>query len=298
MLVTLVGVLATAFIPLFDFHQFGEPGRLERDGGMAYTLVLGLTIVSVAAGGTVARAVRDGTAAAALSRPVDRSLFLAAKFAGVLAVAALFWTAMTAATLLAESAAERPSDGAGRAGYVADRLAAALALALPPLGLAAAAVLNLRRRARFGLAAFHAIWISLLLALAVFSLRAATSATDRLGPNLRVLPAALLVLACLAVFAAIAVALATRLQSGPALAGCFVILLLGLGAERAAATPGPWRIPALLLPNVQHFWRCDALANGGHVPTVEVVLALLYAAVWCGLALAAAAASFRRRDIG
>jgi hypothetical protein len=110
-----------------------------------------------------------------------------------------------------------------------------------------------------------------------------------------------LVLLALAVFAALATALATRLQTGPALAVCVLVLLLGLAGDTVAAgAPGRiWRwLAAGAVPNVQHFWLCDALAHGGRIGWSYVAQAGAYALGCCVLYLGLGCLSFRERDLG
>lgn len=299
LLLTISGVVATSLVPVLQFHDFGEPGRLERDGGMAYQLVLGLVLAASAASAALHAEISRGTAAAALSKPVPRPLFVVAKFVGVLALVALFWFCLLCSTLLAERAASRFMllDGYGR--HVSDRLASLLALLATPVALAAAGLLHNRRRARFGVAAFTAL--VLLLAGSVLALgfweRDGSWAPYHLRMDLRMIPASLLVLAALAVFAAIATGLATRLKPGPTLVTCVAVLILGLGADALAAAPAPWPLLAALVPNLQHFWLSDALGRGGRIPVAYLPPALAYAAAWCSVALALGGLAFRDRDL-
>ena len=55
LLIAFAGVVATALIPLLQFHQFGEAGRLARDGALAYQLTLGLALAVVAASSAIRR---------------------------------------------------------------------------------------------------------------------------------------------------------------------------------------------------------------------------------------------------
>lgn len=301
LLLLLAGTLATGLIPVFQFHRFGEAGRLARDGGLAYTLVLGLVLAASVAGSAIARECDSGTAAALLSKPVARGPFVLAKFGGVLAVVTLFWLAMSAATLLAERVAELTTTGGFENADPSARLTGQMLLLAPPAALALAGWRNYRCRRRFGVTAFHAIWIGLLLACAISEGQAAWLA--RATPyhpalNWRVLPAALLVLAALAVFAALATALATRLDPAPTLIACLAMLLLGIAADQLAASRSLRHLPLWLIPNLQHFWRADDLAAGGRLATSHVLAVLLYAATWCSFALCCATALFRRRDVG
>ena len=86
----LSGFAVTHLAPAFHYHQFGESGRLARECGFSALLVFGLVFATGAAIRTIGRELESGTAAAALALAVPRTLFLAARLAGVLATLILF----------------------------------------------------------------------------------------------------------------------------------------------------------------------------------------------------------------
>lgn len=301
LLLTLSGVVATALIPLMQFHQFGEPGRLARDGALAYQLTLGLALAVVTASAAIRHEIAAGTASAALSKPLSRDAFVIGKFLGVARMLLHFWYALLAAMLIAERVAFRiPAEAREPVGATDTRAQAFLLLAVP-VALAVAALLDNRRRARFCLAALRG-----LLALLTLGLLAAF-AFDRLGAwspsvanlDLRLVPVSLLIFAALMLFAALATALSTRLGSGATLIASGLLLALGLAVDPLLAPAHPLlvRLAARLLPNVQSFWLCDALAGGGTVPLSYVVGACAYAAAWSLAMLALGVLAFRKCDI-
>ena len=302
LLLTLGGIVGTALIPLFQFHQFGEPGRLARDGALAYQLVLGLILAVVAAGSSLQREIDGGTASAALSKPLARDRFVVGKFLGVGLAVAHFWYSLLAAMLLAGRVEERLVTRAGEMGYLADTHAQAFLLLVVPAALGLAAILNHARRIRFCLATFHALLVFLTLGLL------AAGGLDRAGEwnpaaanlDLRVVPVSLLILGALVIFTALATALATRLKAGATLVVCLLVLGLGLSVDAllAPGVPPYVALPARLLPNIQSFWLCDALADGGTLPGGYLAAALLYAGVWSVALLSLGVLAFRGRDIG
>ncbi|NLF23248.1 MAG: hypothetical protein GX590_08800 [Lentisphaerae bacterium] len=301
LLLTVGGVFATALIPLLQFHQFGEPGRLARDGALAYQLTLGLVMAVVATSSAIHAELANGTASAALSKPLARGAFLVGKFAGVLRMLFLFWACMLAALLLAERVAYRTGLVDGVPVDTADPRAQAWLLLAPPLALAGAGLLHFLLRLRFCLSA-----IRLLAGLLAAGVTAACL-FDRAGlwhPSwsnlaLRVVPVSLPILGALTVFAALATALATRLRAGLAMIVCLLVLLLGLSADTllSPALPPLVRLPARLIPNIQSFWLCDALADGGTIGAGYLAALLLYASTATAAALAAGIIAFRNRDI-
>ena len=65
-LIMLSAVMTTLLVPVFQFHRFGEDGRLARDSGLSCLLVFGLVLAAGTAGRTVSGEIARGTAAAAL----------------------------------------------------------------------------------------------------------------------------------------------------------------------------------------------------------------------------------------
>jgi hypothetical protein len=299
LLLTLSGVAATALIPLLQLHQFGEAGQLARDGGLAYQLTLGLVLAAGAASAALYGEIAAGTAAAALSKPVSRELFLLGKFWGVARLVSHFWFCLLAATLLAERVAERYNAAHER---VADSRAQTALLAAVALSLLLGGVLHRQRRARFGVAAFRSLagLLTACLAAALCIDREGRWAPSLTGVDWRIVPASLLVLAALLVFTAIATALAARLKPGPTLFVCLLLLALGLASDTllAPAQPALWRLPAHLVPNIQSFWMADALTHGGRIPLTYLARAAAYAAACCAAALGLGMLGLRHRNIG
>jgi ABC-type transport system involved in multi-copper enzyme maturation permease subunit len=304
LLLLLTCTLLTGLTPVFQFHSLGEEGRLARDSGLAFMLVFGLVLAATAASGTLAAEIDRGTAAAALSKPVPRPLFLAAKYLGVLGLVAVLWVSGLAATLLAERASEHFVESGDELGSRADRITTALALLGPAVALAVAGLLSYLRRARFGVAAYLGIPLALLAALVACGCYTRFGRLTWYHPdlNLRVPAAAVLILLALAMLAALAIALATRLRSGPTLAICALLLALGLTGDLWAGPGSTWcswrGILGGLAPNLQHFWLCDALADNGRIPWHYVGAAAGYACTWSALALGAGTLALRNRDLG
>jgi len=326
LLILLAAVLMTLLVPVFQFHRFSEDGRLARDSGLSCMLVFGLVLAAGTAGRSVAEEIARGTAAAVIGKPVARATFLLAKWFGVLGVVALFWCGVTAATLVSERCSAHFLTREDFTGYATDPVTLLLAFAGAGIALATAAVRHYMWRRRFGVSAFLGVMASQVLVAAAagfynrfgqFYALVGEAACQGCGGghahgaarlvfyhselNLRVLPVALLVLFALAVFSALATALATRLQTGAALAVCATALLFGLAGDSLWAGAPLLSVRGLaagLLPDVQHFWLCDAIARGGQVAWRYVAEAGAYALTCCALFLTVGCAVFRERDLG
>lgn len=303
LLLLLACVLLTGLTPIFQFHTLGEEGRLARDSGLAWMLLAGLALAATSASSGLSAEIARGTASAALSKPVSRATFLAAKYLGVLGLVLLLGSASLAATLLAERASEHYVEHNDDIGSKADFAVSLLSLLAPLAALGVAGALNLLRRVRFGVAAFLGIPLSLGAVLLI------CGCFNRFGrlvwchPDLnpRVLPAAVLVLLALAVLAALATALATRLHSGPTLLICALVLAIGLAADLWMRQAPALSVRGLLggvFPNLQHFWMCDALADNGRISWSYVGRAALLAMTECLALLGAGALALKNRDLG
>lgn len=298
MLLSLGGVVATALIPFLQLHSFGEAPRLARDGGLAYQLVIGLALAVVAASSSVHDEIDNGTASAALAKPVSRDLFIVGKWLGVMTATARFWFCMLATTILAQRIAERLENDAG---YVTDRMTQFVLFLIPILSLAVAGYLHNRKHLRFCKTVLTVLANLLAIALfaGVFFTRTTVFAPSLANLDLRVVPVSILVLLSLGVYSAIATALATRLRAAPSMVICFVLLLIGLSSDTllGPASPAPVRLLATLIPNLQSFWMCDALTAGGTLPLFYLLQGIIYAAALTALALGCAMLLFRRKDL-
>ncbi|MFO7935991.1 MAG: hypothetical protein R6V06_00035 [Kiritimatiellia bacterium] len=323
-LIMLCGMVITLLVPVFQFNRFSEEGRLARDSGLSTMLVFGLVLAAGTAGRAVAGEIESGTAAAIIGKPVSRVTFLSAKTLGVFWVVLIFWCGILCSTMISERVSARFIATKNFAGYVTDQTSLLFALGSLLLVLIIGAAAHFRGHS-FGTVTCCGITVAQALVVS------ATGFYNRMGKlhylsgqagdssgsadchealqrvvynadlNLRIIPAALLILFALVVFVSLACALATRLQSGAVLILCALILLIGLTGDVFAFNTNllSWRvIPSGLLPDVQHFWMCDALAGGGRIPLRYLLEAGLYALTCCSLFLAAGCMAIQNRDLG
>lgn len=295
-------VVATGLVPMLLMHNLGEPGRMARDGGLAFHLTFGVLIAGYASCSTLARERSAGTAATVLSKSVSRRVFFLAKFCGVTVVVLWFSLAAGASTLLAERIAEKFHQSSELVGYATDWRTARWLLAAPAGAFALAGALNLRGRP-FQSVAFLLLAVGPLAVLAAagcFNQAGAWSPYD-LRVDWRLLPATILVTAALPCFAAIALALSTRLPMAPTMTGCVLVLLAGL---LSAHVLGPWASRNALfaavsgfVPDWQVFWRADDLAGGGRIAAAELLRALAYGVAYAVGALCVGCALFERTEV-
>jgi hypothetical protein len=295
-------VVLTAGVPLVLMHRFGEEGRLVRDSGLAFHFVFGLLLIGYAAGVSMSREIRNGTASVVLSKPVGREVFFLSKFAGLAMVAAFFSFCAAAATLLSERVDEKFYTTVAGSGYRLDRQTGILLVATPFAACALAGVLNYLRRRPFASTAF---WLHAALLLAVLAVSGCFDRFGRWSPydlrvDLRIVPASALLALALVMVAAIALALSTRLNAMPTLTLCAAVCVLGLVSNYVLGQHADRSVVARVLfglaPNWQHFWVSDAW-GAGPLPTAYLWRAAGYAAAYSAGALAVGLALFRHVEM-
>lgn len=295
LLVTLSCLAGIVLMPFLINYTLGDSARIIRDSALALYFVGGLLLAAIAAGETLARELRRGTAAAILAKPVARPVFFLAKAAGIFVALFLFSLAALAATLLAVRA--------GASDLSLDWTAAVPALLALLLAPALAGAWNHRTHRPFTSAAFFLLLAFLPLAIAVATffptpLEHLVFPANFSWPLWR---GVLLLYFCLCMVAALATTLATRLAVTPVLLLCAGVFCFGLmgdsffGPHLASSLTA--RAAYAVLPNVQAFWLLDALDAAQPIPPVYLALAAAYAAAWSAACLTLGVASFQKLEI-
>jgi hypothetical protein len=292
LLITIVGVVLTTMVPLMTAHNFGEPGRLARDSGLAVQLMLGLVLAGYTACATLQRERRSGTLAAVLSKPVDRWTFFIAKFLGIAAVIVIFSFCAGLSTLLAQRIAMRYTTNSG---YLVDRHTAWLVMLSTVGTCAVGAWANYRRGRAFPSTAMLALPVLLALVTAICGCFTREGRWDAYHPQLQwqILVAALMVMFGLLVLASIALSLAVRLPLTPTVAICFGLLLVGLASDHLFTNVGFFYA---LIPNWQNFWVADAIAGGGAVSVSYLARTALYTILYTTGILCLGGAAFQHAE--
>ncbi len=265
LLLLLTSTAGTLVLPLFQFQQFTEDGRLARDCGLATALLFGL-MLAVGGATRLTRTLHDGTSAVALTKPLSRGLWLSGMALGQAIALTCYGLAQGAAVLLAEAFSPRYHVVAGARPDVAGVLGALAALA----GALVVAALNHRlRRGRFVLSGV------VLMAAALWGVVAGESGLHW---------------GSLSALAAIGLALVQVLTLALALA---VVLPAGLMVAVTVVAVAAW----LCCWDGSAYLPLDALAEGGAV-SGRTLLYLVPQAIcggvlflWCG------ALALKRREV-
>jgi ABC-type transport system involved in multi-copper enzyme maturation permease subunit len=302
LLLMTASVLFEIFLAVPYYFALGDETKLVSTSALAVMLFAGLLGAVLSASASLAREIRTGTALAVLSKPVGRTQFFLAKYAGLAAALTLLSYVNLVGVLLANWMA---FDAYGKTN-------------LPAIGIFAAGVAVAYALAGFSNYFLRRPFVSdAVLALVVTTTLAAglvfrfihqmQSVGVTAQVDWRLVPAGLLILFALWILAALALACSTRLDTLPTLAVCSAFFLIGLMSDYIYSQAGgkieghaPWWASMLytVLPNWQLFWLADALDMGkstfhwGYVGK-----ALAYVAAYAGAALAVGTALFEEREL-
>ena len=226
LLLTTVSAAFEIFLATPYYFAFGDEPKLVKNSVLAVMLLSGLFGAVLTASASLAREIRLGTALAVLSKPVGRTQFLLAKYAGLVLALTLMTFINTVTALIAS---RMVFDAYGSTDLAAVGIVAgALALAYLLGGFS-----NFFLRRPFVSDTFFALVIT--ITLAAFVIFQFTKQSQSLGEmaavDWRMVPAAILILFALWILAALALACSTRFDMIPTLAICSAIFLVGIMSD-------------------------------------------------------------------
>jgi ABC-type Na+ efflux pump permease subunit len=301
--VYLVIVVAALFLffmsPSLTMYTMSDDNKLLREIGLSTLFLTSLFIAIFSASGAVAEEIENKTITTVLSKPVQRPVFIIAKFLGVAGAVALAHYICTIALLMAIrhgvlTAAWETHDWAvlGTAGAVV-----ALTFLL-------SVFLNYAYDWKF---TSTAVVLAALFATIGIIFLAFIDRNWQFNPaenginSLDVYGSVLLLLAAI-IIVALAVALSARFNIVVTLSACVGVFLLGLVSDyvfgRFADTELWAKICYYLLPNLQMFWISDAIYEESAVGLKYILISASYAICYTAAILALAVAVFQRRQVG
>jgi ABC-type transport system involved in multi-copper enzyme maturation permease subunit len=208
------------------YFAFGDEPKLVKNSTLAVMLLAGLLGAVLSASASLAREIRAGTALAVLSKPIGRSQFLLAKYAGLVAALALLCYVNMVAALLAS-----------RMGFDAYGSTDLFALGVFALAVVIAYLLggfsNFFLRRPFVSDAVFCLVVMVSLAFVVIGFYSKEVKPQAFGTGVdwQVVPAAILILFAVWILAGLALACSTRLDMIPTLAVCSALFLLGIMSD-------------------------------------------------------------------
>jgi ABC-type transport system involved in multi-copper enzyme maturation permease subunit len=276
-----------------------DDNKLLREIGLSTLFLSSLFIAIFSASGAVAEELRNQTITTVLTKPVQRPIFIIAKFLGVAAAVVLAHYICTIALLMAirHGVLETVNDthdwtvlGAAGVGVIAVVLLSAFFNYTYDWKFSSTAMV---------MAGIFATLIIIFLALIDrnWKFNPAENKLDAVD----IYGSVLLLMASI-IIVALALALSCRFNIIVTLSACLGIFLLGLVSDYVFgrfAEAHLWaRVGRYLVPNLQIFWISDAIYESATVPLRYVLAGASYALCYTGAILALAVALFQRRQVG
>jgi ABC-2 type transport system permease protein len=297
-------IIAAALLLLFispsiAMYTMSDDNKLLREIGLSTLFLTSLFIAIFSASGAVAKEMENKTIMTVLSKPVQRPIFIIAKFLGVAAAVILAHYICTIALLMAirHGVMETVNDTHDWTVLGSAGVAAASVLLL-------SAFFNYTYDWKFLSTSMvmTGIFATLtIIFLAFIDRNWKFNPHDNGISTVDVYSSVLLLLAAI-VIVALAIALSARFNIVVTLSSCIGIFLLGLVSDyvfgRLADTHLWAKIGRYIVPNLQIFWISDAIYEGSEVPVKYILISATYALCYTGAILALAIALFQRRQVG
>ena len=298
--VIIVAALLMFFLsPSLTMFTMSDDNKLLRELGLSTLFLTSLFIAIFSASGAVAEEIENKTITTVLSKPVQRPIFIAAKFLGVAAAVVLAHYICTIALLMAirHGVLETASN-------THDWTVIATAAVVVGAAFLLSAFFNYAYDWKFSSTAIMltAIFATFGIVFLCFIDRNWQFNPKDNGINaLDVYGAVLLLLAAI-IIVALALALSARFNIVVTLSACIGIFLLGLVTDWAfggLAKTQLWaKICYFLVPNLQVFWISDAIYEENQVGLKYILIVASYALCYTIGILALAVALFQRRQVG
>lgn len=300
-------LLATAILLVLNVSLAGftleNDDKLLLDLGLSTLLLSGLFLSAFSAAGVLSREIENKTVLTVISKPVGRPTFVLGKFVGLIAALSLaFYLSTLVFVLCIRHGVLQNSSDPWDAPVL---LLGCGAIILP---LVVAGFCNY-----FYGKDFPTLFLSILtptLTLAVLVVANFDEHFDVIpfGSNFvggQVIIAAYLVLLCVGVTAAVALAASTRFGQLMTLVICTGFLALGMISDNAfgqhAKTSTAAALMYHLVPNIGPFWVIDGLQAGTYktiIPLSYVGYMTAYAALLTTAILGIGIAAFQKREVG
>jgi ABC-2 type transport system permease protein len=297
--VIILSALFLFFIsPSLTMYTMSDDNKLLREIGLSTLFMTSLFIAIFSASGAVGEEIENKTITTVLSKPIQRPIFIIAKFLGVTAAVLLAHYICTIALLMAirHGVLETVNDThdmtvLGSAGVilVSTFLLSAFFNYVYDWKFSSTALILLGVFATLGI-----LFLTFINRDWQFNpAENGMKAVDIYGSILLFLAAIIIV--------ALSVALSTRFNIVITLSACLGIFFLGLVSDYVFgrfADAHLWaKIGKFLVPNLQIFWISDAIYEGSEVPLKYIVISASYALCYTIAILALAIALFQRRQV-
>jgi ABC-type transport system involved in multi-copper enzyme maturation permease subunit len=285
--------------PSLSMYTMDDDNKLLRELGLSTLFVTSLFIAIFSASGAVAVEMENKTIMMVLTKPVQRPIFVVAKFLGVVAAVALAQYLCTVGLLMAirHGVLATASD-------THDWTVVSAAAAVVVATILFSAFFNYAYDWKFTSTAVvvAAILATFAMVFLAFIDRDWKFNPAKNGINTLDIYGSILLFLAAVIIAALAVAISVRFNVVVTLSACIGVFLLGLVSDYVFgrfADVHLWaRIGRFLVPNLQIFWISDAIYEGTAVPFKYLLISASYALCYAAGILALAVALFQRRQVG
>ena len=302
--IIIIAALFLFFIsPSLTMYTMSDDNKLLREIGLSTLFLTSLFIAIFSASGAVAEEIENKTITTVLSKPVQRPIFIVAKFLGVTSAVALAHYICSIALLMAirHGVLESASD-------THDWTVISTAAVVVGAAFLLSAFFNYVYDWKFSSTAIvlTAIFATLGIVFLSFIDRDWQFNPQKNGINALDVYGAILLLLAAIIIVALAVALSARFNIAVTLSACIGIFLLGLISDYTfggfAETQLWAKIGQFLVPNLQVFWIADAIYEAREIQLKEFteyfLIAASYALSYTAAILLLAIALFQRRQVG
>ena len=285
--------------PSIAMYTMSDDNKLLRELGLSTLFIASLFIAIFSASGAVAEEIENKTIMTVLTKPVQRPIFILAKFLGVTGAVAMAHYICTIALIMAirngvlenvDSTNDYTVLGTAGVIVVLTCLLSAFFNYAYDWKATSTAMVLLTGLGTIGL-------IFLIFFDRDWKFNPANNninAIDIYGSVLLFLAAVII--------AALAVALSCRFNIVVTLSACVGVFLLGLVSDWVFGTLAKTHLWAKIcyfaIPNLQVFWISDAIYEESTVPLKYLLIGATYAICYTGGILALAVALFQRRQVG
>ncbi len=285
--------------PSLTMYTMSDDNKLLRELGLSTLFLTSLFIAIFSASGAVADEIENKTVMTVLTKPVQRPIFILAKFFGVASAVALAHYICTVALLMAirHGVLESASDEHDWTVIVAGGGAMVAVFVL-------SAFFNYVYDWRFFSTAstLMGLFATVSIVFLTFIDRHWQFHPAENGIHLFDIYASLLLLFAAVIIVALAIALSSRFNIVITLSACIGIFLLGLISDYVfgeLAKSHIWaKIGRYAVPNLQVFWVSDAIYEGSAITLPYIAMSGVYALCYTAGILALAIAIFQKRQVG
>jgi len=292
-------LLLISLSPSITMYSLDDDDKLLREIGLSTLFLASLFIAILSASGSVAEEIENKTILTVLSKPIQRPIFIFAKFVGVAAAVILAHYICTIAFLMAvrHGVLETVNDPHDWTVITTAGISAISVFVL-------SAFFNYVYDWKFSSTAvvLLAIFATLSIIFLAFIDNNWQFNPSGNGINALDLFASLLLVLAAVIIVALAVAFSTRFNISITLSFCVSIFLLGLVTDSVFAELAQehlWaKICYFIVPNLQIFWISDAIHEQSEITFNYITVSALYSFCYASAILLLAIASFQRRQVG